>query len=271
MTFVPDQPNPNMILGMDTSSYEDNNETLRKIDWMQAKDNGIRFMNTRASIGLAKDADFPDFWRDCKGILPRGGYHFLYPASVCSIRAQAKLFASQLRDDPGEYAPTVDFEYTGTQKDPRKPSRNIPLYSTISELSGFIAYLHEEFPTWPWKTDVIIYTGYYYWRDHGSTDPHWADHPLWLALYESQHPILPAPWGKLLFWQWTPSGDGKKYGTESNSVDLNYFMGTEAEFGDFFSLPIVEPDPIDPGAGSSTKTILRVTTEFSDGSTVVLP
>ena len=174
MTFVPDQPDPTKILGMDTSSYEDDNETPRKIDWNQAVVNGVRFMNTRASIGLSKDADFPDFWRDCKSRMPRGAYHFLFPASLCSIRAQARLLADQLRADPGEYAPCVDFEYSGRQKDPKKPSRSIPLYSTFSELEGFITYLHEEFPIWPWKTDVIIYSAFYYWRDHGSLDPKWA-------------------------------------------------------------------------------------------------
>lgn len=265
MTFVPDPPDMTKILGMDTSSYEDDNETPRKILWDQAALNGVRFMNTRASIGLAKDADFQDFWRDCKGIMPRGAYHFLYPASLCSIRGQARLFAEQLRADPGEYAPCVDFEFSGTQRDPRKPSRMIPLYSTVSELEGFIAYLHEEFPIWPWKTDVLIYSAFYYWRDHGSVNPIWAKYGLWLAAYGSERLNVPAPWSAALFWQWTPSGDGKLFGTESNSVDLNYFMGTEGQFAAYFDLETV------PGPGPEPKRrIMRVITEFDDGTKAVI-
>jgi hypothetical protein len=52
--------------------------------------------------------------------------------------------------------------------------------------------------------------------------------PLWLAQYTWLEipPIVPKPWTKWTIWQYTAKGDGKKYGTSSRDVDLNYYAGT---------------------------------------------
>lgn len=84
-----------------------------------------------------------------------------------------------------------------------------------------------------------IYTGYYYWIDH-SPNPitqsanlnYFAQYPLWLAWYTTDMSIvkIPKPWTKLLFWQYTSSGNGTTYGVGSREVDKNKFNGNIEEF-----------------------------------------
>ena len=159
---------PTKVGGTDLSSYDTSPDvsTGTGINWNTMLKAGIKFLYTRASIGLNTDGAFSKIWSESKGLLPRGGYHFLYPSSTgLSIRQQANLFASLLKSDPGELPPCVDVEYQGTD------SKNRPAVLTSSDVFGFITYLHEAFDPWPWKDDVLIYTGYYYWKDTiASTD-----------------------------------------------------------------------------------------------------
>lgn len=90
-----------------------------------------------------------------------------------------------------------------------------------------------------------IYTGYYYWIEHSPSPltqaanlAYFAQYPLWLAWYVSDvsYVKIPKPWTKMLFWQYTSSGDGIFYGVGSKEVDKNRFMGTLEEFNQLFNL-----------------------------------
>ncbi len=90
-----------------------------------------------------------------------------------------------------------------------------------------------------------IYTGYYYWVDH-SPNPitqaanlnYFAQYPLWLAWYTTDLSLvkIPKPWTKLIFWQYTSSGNGITYGVGSKEVDKNKFNGSLEEFNNMFGL-----------------------------------
>jgi GH25 family lysozyme M1 (1,4-beta-N-acetylmuramidase) len=68
-------------------------------------------------------------------------------------------------------------------------------------------------------------------------------YPLWMAWY-GINPLIPSPWNKISVWQYTSNGDGLKYGCESKSVDMNYFMGTDDEFN-VWAKPSNIPIPIE--------------------------
>ena len=231
---------PTKVGGTDLSSYDfnPNVSTGSGINWSTMLKAGIKFMYTRVSIGLNTDGAFSKIFSELKGLLPRGGYHFLYPSSTgLSIRQQANLFASLLKPDPGELPPCVDVEYQGTD------SKNQPAVLTSADVFGFITYLHEAFNPWPWKDDVLIYTGYYYWKDTiASTDPSWLKYKLWIAGYQVTQPVVPPPWTNWFLWQWTSNGDGRTYGTISKSIDLNYFNGTATDFANYIA-GVFQPTP----------------------------
>ena len=252
---------PTKVGGADVSSYESspNLSTGSGINWNTMVKAGAKFMYTRVSIGLNNDGAFSKIWSELKGLLPRGGYHFLYPSSTgLSIRQQANLFASLLKPDPGEMPPCVDVEYQGTD------SKNQPVVLTSADVFGFITYLHEALSPWPWKDDVLIYTGYYYWKDTiASTDSSWLAHKLWIAGYQVTQPAIPPPWTNWFLWQWTSNGDGETYGTVSKSVDLNYFNGTATDFANYIAgvfQPNPTPAPTPPPTPTPTPTPTPVPT-----------
>jgi lysozyme len=222
--FTPTNPKPGTVWGCDVSFYQDNNETPQKIDFAKMRANGASFVIIRAGQNRWTDPDFVDNWKNAKGILPRGAYFYL--DSRVSIRGQAKLFADLLRFDPGELPWTVDFEQIAQVK------YGIPQL-TITQLNGFLTYMDEYLPTPPDRQ--MIYTGYYFWKDWGSKNAEWAQHPLWIARYKADAPLVPPPWTTWTFWQFADTGDGKKLGCESNAVDLDYFNGSEKDFADYFN------------------------------------
>jgi GH25 family lysozyme M1 (1,4-beta-N-acetylmuramidase) len=256
----------NSIGGFDLSIYEDDPTTPRGINWQQAALAGIKFMWARATCGLAPDGDFPVFWKASKGEMPRGAYHFLYPASTgAHIMAQAQAFYDHIKHDPGEMPPCLDVEYQG------KDAKGKPVYLTLSEVTGFITYLHQLMNPWPWKRDVLIYTGFYYWRDQiASTDPSLLTYDLWIAQYGTLKPSIPLPWTKSLFQQFTSNGDGKTYGTESLSVDLDVWDDTQDAFNAYCNLaPVVPPAPVPTPTGTTIQIMkeLVITISTSDPNT----
>jgi hypothetical protein len=95
-----------------------------------------------------------------------------------------------------------------------------------------------------WPIKPIIYTGFYYWQEHGSKDAQWADHPLWIAQYKIDKPTIPAPWKSYIFWQFAETGPGRVLGAESNAIDLDYFNGTLEQLQKFAGKPVEVPQPV---------------------------
>jgi hypothetical protein len=172
--------------------------------------------------------------------LPRGAYVWLYPSDKVSGSAQVNAWYSILKDDMGELPMVIDFEKTYWGGKPANPQ--------ASDLYGVTERWMELTSRRP-----IIYTGYYYWLDNGSTASYWKQFDLWIARYKADAPLVPPPFDKWTFWQWTETGDGIFYGHDylmSRAADLNYFNGDAEEFKDYSGYEV--PDPPEPPTGDDT-------------------
>lgn len=217
MTIV--YPDDTKIWGPDVSFYQDDNDTPRGIDFNVMKEQGASFVFIRAGQRNWNDPDFKASWTAAKEAgLPRGAYWFLDARD--SGGRQALRLRDQLGDDWGELPPVVDYEHKVKviKNVGRGRTRSEWAYNTPAQLDDFIEGLRS--PVRP-----IIYTGYYYWLEHGSYDEKYAAYPLWLAQYRVNLPTVPRPWTDWTFWQFTDNGPGKVLGAESEHIDLNYYHG----------------------------------------------
>jgi len=217
-----------MIIGTDVSFWEDDSETTRHIDFVKMKTAGAKFTIIKSSQNLWIDRDFYLNRFNAKAAeLYWGAYHF-YDSRAEPV-AQANKWFNILQGDYGDLPLFADFEdeYNGA-------------YGNGENLKIFLERIKELIP----NKEIIIYSGYWYWKDHISTSLHdyFKQFDLWLAAYDTIAPKIPLPWTKWTFWQWTDKGSGTIYGTEG-SVDLNYFNGDEAEFIKRFDLTNVPPTP----------------------------
>lgn len=218
---------PQQVIVPDCSFYQ---ETA---DFNVMKAAGASGVIIRAGQNLWPDPVFPTFWPGAKAAgLPRGTY-FYYDSRVDPVK-QAQLFYDQFKNDWPEMEIVVDFEehYGG----PWSGAANLRTF--IETLLGLGVPAEK----------IVIYTGYYYWQDLGSTDLWFKQFRLWLAWYTSNpaYVSIPLPWDNddLLLWQYTETGDGHAYGVGSSGIDLSYFNGSpedfEARYG--VTLPPIPPD-----------------------------
>lgn len=239
--------NPKQVILADTSIYEG----LINIDKFITS--GAAGIIPKASQGNWMDVQFKNTWANAKGRTPRGCYHFFDPRY--SPTQQANEFISLVKDDLGELPLVVDWEagWTGT-------------YSSWSNLYAFLVLLRSAFPDRP----IYIYTGYYYWLDH-SPNPitqaaslaWFGQFGLWLAWYTNDPSIvkIPKPWTSLKWWQYSESGPGSDYGTQSGAIDLNYYWGTTEQFEDEYHLSEGgTPPPPDTGGTTVTKGVAKTGT-----------
>lgn len=234
-TVDPVPPAGNYVIGPDISFYEDDPETPQGIDFIKLKASA-GYVVVRAGQNLWVDTDFKANWKEAKKAgIPRGSYWFY--DSRAEPKKQAELWVKQFDGDFGELPLFADLEesYGG----PYKGWKN------------WVTFLDRLKQLVPGK-EISIYTAYYYWRDNAPNSStqaaslnYFKQYPLWIAHYGATTPLVPLPWktGEWLFWQYTESGDGKLYGCESNSVDLNYFNGDLAALKTRFNLPDTQPDP----------------------------
>lgn len=100
----------------------------------------------------------------------------------------------------------------------------------------------------------MIYTSPGFWNSYGKIkgsnrfDQKWAYFPLWVAHYGCDSPMVPKPWKKWLFWQYSATGDGVKFGAESKGLDMNWFNGDLTDLFALAGVGDVEPpdEPDDP-------------------------
>lgn len=239
-----------MIPGIDVSHWQNDKSTAQKIDFKKAKAAGAEFVFIKVSERGSIDLDFEYNWQAAKdaGLL-RGGYHFLRWNLTGLI--QARIFCDIMKDDPGELPPVADYEAPPLSR----PGKD-PLYPSNSLLDQFLVEVESITNRRP-----MIYTSFGYWNTHGKMrgtnkfDAKWSYYPLWVAHYtKADKPKIPSPWKDWVFWQYSATGNGPKYGAESKSIDLNWFNG---DLIDLYALaeqgetnPPDQPDnpPIPPGA-----------------------
>jgi lysozyme len=187
-----------MITGMDVSAWQGG------INWTKAAKSGARFAYIKVSQRLYADKLFFQNWPGAKSAgLLRGGYHYLVWDR--DPLEQAEAFCDLLKDDPGELPPAADFEErSGVPAD------------AADRLKRFLGAVEYRLNIKP-----AIYTSPDFWKNYGSSDPDWAQYPLWIANYQVNQPFIPAPWKGYTFWQHSNNGDGLFYGCSSRGVDMN--------------------------------------------------
>jgi len=220
------------VRGYDVSHHQDDVTTPEVIDFSVAKDNLLEFVIFRASNGLTMDRTFlVNRVNSKKAGLIRGIYHFL----VWNINPelQAQFFWHLVKDDPGELPLVCDFEVN-------------PGLATPSNAKDILYRFLVEIERLSGRTPAI-YTGTYFWLEHGSQEPVWGRYKLWCASYTTQSYMeknikqMMTPWTTWTFWQFTAKGDGKRLGVESNGLDMNYFNGTKDELMKLVKTPNDEP------------------------------
>jgi len=219
--------------GIDVSKWEG------LVDYSKAFASGASFMYAKASQWSA-DPRFAENWRNAKGILPRGAYHFLDWG--WSEIEQAKLFVATMNGDWGELPPVLDLEM--------EPFAGMKAVDVSAKVWNFLKYVEKATGRIP-----MPYSGFYYWNQWGNLNLGWVHFPFWLAWYAPEWYVklrsggtgVPKPWTRWTFWQDKAKADGMAYGCQSKEVDHNWFNGTVDELRSFASVPPL-PVPISPPA-----------------------
>jgi GH25 family lysozyme M1 (1,4-beta-N-acetylmuramidase)/uncharacterized protein YraI len=210
------------VLGIDISKWDGN--------WNadKAKQAGATFVFIKTSQANNADPKFLDNWKKAKdaGLL-RGAYHYLdYTKPGID---QANFFADQLKDDPGELPPVIDYELRRTDNNP----------------SAALVFLRDFLDQMTSKTDLfqnstvkrpMIYTSPGFWVEYGdqTKGDYWIQFPLWLAHWTtSSTPNVPLPWTMWQFWQFSSKGPGDAFGSEDIIMDMNRYNGTLNELMEF--------------------------------------
>jgi GH25 family lysozyme M1 (1,4-beta-N-acetylmuramidase) len=250
------------IKGPDVSFYQGNPKDGLFINFQKMKDYGVNFVIVKAGQHTWRDPAFDYNWKEAKRVgLPRASYFFLDKDG--DGKAQAELYWQILKDDPGEGPLVVDFEWGSGEWD--------GLYAflvRIRELSGY----HPE--------RIWIYTGKYYWIDHGpktQAEKLWfLRHPLWLAVYNStlEAEDVPYPWLEPVMWQkGTTIVWGPDLGVHSLELDWNIFNGGIELFNRYFTTNYIPPQPEETGGNEVeykvvwTKGVARRTGPKATGDT----
>lgn len=218
----------NFVLGTDVSRWQDAPTTPANIDFKKMHAGGVRFVFLKASQSTWMDKAFTASHplAVAAGLIV-GAYHFLdwtRPATE-----QADYFANIVNRYPIDLPPVLDFEdrYNAPAKELREKAAR-QFVEVMMARTG---------------RRCIIYTSPSYWNESGSADAYWLNYPLWIAHYTNAvSPIVPAPWKKWHFWQYSAKGDGIALGVESKDIDLDYWNGTLAELYAFVKKPL-PPEP----------------------------
>jgi GH25 family lysozyme M1 (1,4-beta-N-acetylmuramidase) len=188
--------------GIDVSRFQGD------IDWDLVAGSGVKYAFVQISRSLTDiDAKFPYNWRRAKevGIL-RGAYQRFQPDQ--DVLGQAELFVQKLGPYvAGDLPPVLDVE----------DDKGLPPATIAAAVDEWVTYVEQHVGLKP-----IIYTGYYFWKDHVAAD--FSDHPLWIANYGSSCPLVPPSWTTWTIHQY--SSQATIPGITANTVDVNRFNGT---------------------------------------------
>jgi len=194
------------VYGIDVSRFQGD------IDWDQVAGSGVQYAFIQISRSLTDiDAKFAFNWRRAKevGIL-RGAYQRFQPDQ--DVMGQAELFVQKLGPYvAGDLPPVLDVE----------DAKGLDAATIAARVDQWVTYVEQHVGLKP-----IIYTGFYFWRDSvNSAD--FSDHPLWIANYGTDCPLVPLAWTNWTFHQYSSSA--MIPGITANTVDVNRFNGTMAE------------------------------------------
>jgi GH25 family lysozyme M1 (1,4-beta-N-acetylmuramidase) len=193
------------LKGIDVSYYQE------QVDWSAVRRGGVAFAFIRVSDGLTfVDPRFEQNWREARAAGVRRGAYQFFRSNKDPI-AQADLLLEMMGPlQDGDLPPVIDVESTDGQ----------PRSVVAARVSQWIEHVERALGVRP-----IVYTGPYFWRDNVAADA-LGDHPLWIAHYGTDCPLVPAPWSRFTFHQFTDAG---RVAGVSGNVDVNVFAGTMAD------------------------------------------
>lgn len=193
------------LKGIDVSYYQG------RIDWNAARRDGVAFAFIRVSDGVTfVDPRFEENWRNARAAgVRRGAYQFFRSNKDPVAQADLLLQAMGPLQD-GDLPPVIDVESTDGQ----------PRSVIVAKVARWVDRVEQALGVRP-----IIYTGPYFWRDNVAGES-FGDNPLWIAHYGTECPLVPEPWTRFAFHQFTDSG---RVTGVSGNVDVNVFAGTMAD------------------------------------------
>ena len=228
-------------LGVDTSHW------TGTINFATMYNAGARWWITKATDAYRttgqqfEDSRFDEYvLAASKTPLLKGCYHWLQ-ASVDPIVA-ADFYLERYNRYAFDFPPVLDFEETSvrtTGKFSDYAWRAQMWCKRVEEVTG---------------RKPIIYTAKWYTSYFTEKMIGWMrDYPLWVADYSwwannvTKTPYyMPAVWDEWTMWQYSADGNsrGDEFGTQSKSVDLNYYQGSYAELLTFLGMSETPPEPL---------------------------
>jgi len=191
------------VYGIDVSRFQGT------INWSQVKGHGVKFAWIQVSRFLNDiDAQFEANWAGAKqnGIL-RGAYQRFHPSE--SVSGQAQIMLDKIGTlEANDLPPMLDVE----------DADGLSKSQVAAAVQQWMDIVEPAVGVKP-----FIYTGYYFWKDSVASAA-FADHPLWIANYSAQCPLIPDAWNKWTIHQY--SSTNHIPGITANSVDENRFNGT---------------------------------------------
>src|SRR3972149_4988308 len=163
-------------------------------------------------------------------LLPTGYYWYFRPNH--NPIAQANFFIDLIMSTHYKLPPWVDVEVDG----------GLSLDGVANQLWIFIDRMIY------YLEPPVIYTRGWWWNDNVASRSLWGSLDLAIARYVNlpepwgnpgdQEKLRPYDWEDWLFWQWSadrpPNGRGAEFGAQSNSIDLDYYNGSQDDFDDEF-------------------------------------
>ena len=193
------------VKGIDVSYYQE------RINWSSVKAAGVDYAFIRVSDGSTfVDPRFQENWRNARiAGVKRGAYQFFRSNKDPIVQANLLLSTMGPLED-GDLPPVIDVESTDGQSKA----------TIVRKVQQWVDHVERALGVKP-----IIYTGPYFWQDQISSRD-FGGHPLWIAHYGTDCPLIPAPWSSYTFHQFTDSG---RVNGIAGNVDTNTFAGTRAD------------------------------------------
>ena len=212
------------ILGIDTSFWDllawdpIKRCYVWKATWKPAQTPNILMHIRKSSQAGFQDPAYLQSLANIPHVRYNTSFHFFDPRA--NVLQQANIMLEKWRIGNYNLPPVLDVEWAFqfTRRELTSKVLNC-LYAVDNEL-GMAS---------------IVYTGPYFWNDHlEKVDMN--DHPLWIANYYVQKPMLPRGWNDWTIWQYSAKGSVQGL---LGSVDMNYAKADKLD--DILCDPIPQP------------------------------
>lgn len=195
------------LSGIDVSHFQG------AINWKSVGASNISFVSIKATEGTTyTDPDFAFNWKGAHdaGII-RTAYHFAHPS--LSATAQANYFIDAVITAGGYSNNSSTMQLMLDLEDADKQTPAI-VWAWVQDFAAAVKVRTGK--------PILIYTGFYFWRDSVGDPLDNLDAPLWIAAYIPT-PLIPKAWAAWTFWQHADNGivPGVVGG-----VDVDYFNGS---------------------------------------------